>query len=370
MGLQLIHLQPERRTHQFIPPTRYGIVEIGVFRGGYPKEKNFEYLKRLKLRKIISLTPEPLNKTVAEFCDRDGIQMIHIRVEKAKDHVPLDKKTVTKALQILIRPENHPVYLHCLDGANVTGMVVMCLRKLQLWSSQISMAEFCRYTRDGVVSTEESEFLEKFGAHSMITLSASISLLVKDTVPSSLNMDDIRLSVDDSANVHHANELEVNALIPPWLWNGKVPASFLRNLTGTSFTPSNPPVVASHLTYGHPFIKVKLSEQHLKALLCDPAHLSLVLNMFPNITSQNGRGYFSPASCTRAPSFSRQAMSPVEPSPVVIEKELPPMNTPVQTTQDKTNSTASRKLTKASSEVDASLTLKALALEGIEKNNK
>lgn len=62
----------------------------------------------------------------------------------------------------MIDPENHPLYLHCLDGADVTGLVVACLRKLQLWSTSSAMGEFSRYLHASVVAAEEFEFVENF----------------------------------------------------------------------------------------------------------------------------------------------------------------------------------------------------------------
>jgi protein tyrosine/serine phosphatase len=35
---------------------------------------------------------------------------------------------------MLVDPARLPALLHCLDGGVVTGVAVMCLRKLQGWS--------------------------------------------------------------------------------------------------------------------------------------------------------------------------------------------------------------------------------------------
>lgn len=62
----------------------------------------------------------------------------------------------------MIDPNNHPLYLHCLDGADVTGLVVACLRKLQMWSNSSAMSEFARNLHSSVVTSEEFEFIENF----------------------------------------------------------------------------------------------------------------------------------------------------------------------------------------------------------------
>lgn len=62
----------------------------------------------------------------------------------------------------MIDPANHPLYIHCLDGADVTGLVIACLRKLQMWSISSALGEFARNLHTNVISSEEFEFVENF----------------------------------------------------------------------------------------------------------------------------------------------------------------------------------------------------------------
>ncbi|KAH9531270.1 hypothetical protein CY35_19G029400 [Sphagnum magellanicum] len=96
-----------------------------------------------------------------------------------QDSVTLSNTKVIQVLQIIIRPENLPVYLHCLDGTHVTGLVVMCFRKLQSWNLSTSTAEFCQFEKDAEISREESQFVEAF-----------------------------------------RGEIEIPPVIPKWLWQG------------------------------------------------------------------------------------------------------------------------------------------------------
>ncbi|KAF9286431.1 hypothetical protein BGZ68_002903 [Mortierella alpina] len=164
-----------------IPPFRFGTVEPEVYRGAYPKQRNLRYLKRLKLKTILSLIPDAPDEVFRQFCADQGIKSIHLPVDKVKDNVPLTYNRAVEAVQIIIDPENLPIYIHCLDGASVTGLVVCCLRKLQTWNISSAMGEFLRYLRGGVISSEESVFVEKF-----------------------------------------ASEIEISKPIPPWLWEGHV----------------------------------------------------------------------------------------------------------------------------------------------------
>ncbi|KAF9431980.1 hypothetical protein BGZ76_011449 [Entomortierella beljakovae] len=164
-----------------ILPFRFGTVESEVYRGAYPKQRNLRFLKRLKLRTILSLIPDAPDAGFQEFCIQQGIRSIHLPVDKVKDNVPLTYNRAVEAVQIIIDQENLPIYIHCLDGASVTGLVICCLRKLQTWNVSSALGEFLRYLRGGVISSEESGFVEKF-----------------------------------------SSEIEISKPIPSWLWEGQV----------------------------------------------------------------------------------------------------------------------------------------------------
>ncbi|KAL2620902.1 hypothetical protein R1flu_001107 [Riccia fluitans] len=148
---------------QLIPPFRYAIVEESFYRGAYPTIKNYRFLRRLHLKTIVSMTPEPHpNRDMLEFCEHEGITSRHFYVDKFQDVVTLSNAKVLQILQIIIRPDNLPLYLHCLDGTHVVGLVVMCFRKLQSWNLSTSAAEFCSFQKSGEISREESQFVEAF----------------------------------------------------------------------------------------------------------------------------------------------------------------------------------------------------------------
>ncbi|KAG1469569.1 hypothetical protein G6F56_003184 [Rhizopus delemar] len=98
-----------------------------------------------------------------QFCTENDVQMIHLKVDKMKeDNIPLTYNKTLMALQFIIDPTNHPIYIHCLDGADVTGLVIACLRKLQMWNNTSAMNEFSRNLHTNVISSEEFEFIENF----------------------------------------------------------------------------------------------------------------------------------------------------------------------------------------------------------------
>lgn len=128
-----------------IPPFRFSTVQQGLYRGAYPTLKNFRFLQRLRLRSIVSVTPEPPTADLVAFCAAESIALHHFYAEKfTSDNVTVSPATVSQILQLLVKQEHLPLYLHCLDGANVTGIIVMVLRKLQNWTKVATLSEFCR----------------------------------------------------------------------------------------------------------------------------------------------------------------------------------------------------------------------------------
>ncbi|KAH9263522.1 hypothetical protein BASA83_013078 [Batrachochytrium salamandrivorans] len=161
--------QPQQQEqYQLLPPPifptyRFGAVEEDLYRGGYPKDRNLRFLARLGLRTIVSLTPNPLSEPhLLAFTAANGITLIHIRVDKPKENIPLSFPKVAQILPVLIDSSLHPLYLHCLDGSLVTALVVMCLRKFQCWSTASYRSECVRYLKEEMLSTDEAEFVTKF----------------------------------------------------------------------------------------------------------------------------------------------------------------------------------------------------------------
>lgn len=88
-----------RRTGQraavrdYATPLRFGRVTRGsravcVFRGAYPTLPHFRWLKSLKLRTILSLTPEPPSADIVRFGGLFNVNIIHIPVGGVLADVP------------------------------------------------------------------------------------------------------------------------------------------------------------------------------------------------------------------------------------------------------------------------------------------
>uniref|UniRef100_M4BXN9 Tyrosine specific protein phosphatases domain-containing protein n=1 Tax=Hyaloperonospora arabidopsidis (strain Emoy2) TaxID=559515 RepID=M4BXN9_HYAAE len=213
-----------------IPPFRFSTVQQGLYRGSYPTLKNFRFLRRLGLKTVVSVIPEPPTSDLADFCATEKITLRHFYAEKfTSDNVTVSPTTIAQILDLVVQLKHLPLYLHCLDGANVTGIVVMVLRKLLNWTKLATVSEFCRFTRDHGIEKDESEYLAAF-----------------------------------------SEEIVIGDDVPEWLWNGvrvtKHPTMIVHQ-PGLELATANALDAAGNLTNGTPSLKWETEVEKTEAIL-------------------------------------------------------------------------------------------------------
>jgi tyrosine-protein phosphatase OCA6 len=129
-----------------VPPLRFATVDEGVYRGAYPSLANFRFLRRLQLRTIVSLLPDQPSADLLQFCAHEQIAHHYLPTEKSEP-AGLSVAAVADVLKLTMLEENLPLLVHCMDGFVTTGAVIMCMRKLQLWTSAVAQIEFGRFSR-------------------------------------------------------------------------------------------------------------------------------------------------------------------------------------------------------------------------------
>ena len=86
------------------PPLRFAMVEDHphLYRGSYPLPKNLRFLERLRLKTIVSITPEPLGENVATWCNAQGVSMMHLKTKKQakKEKHPIGYYETKQAIQV------------------------------------------------------------------------------------------------------------------------------------------------------------------------------------------------------------------------------------------------------------------------------
>eukprot|EP01104_Vermistella_antarctica_P006585 TRINITY_DN17295_c0_g1_i1.p1 TRINITY_DN17295_c0_g1~~TRINITY_DN17295_c0_g1_i1.p1 ORF type:complete len:185 (-),score=30.93 TRINITY_DN17295_c0_g1_i1:141-695(-) len=145
-----------------IPPLNFAMVSPGVYRSGYPNQKNLPFLAKLGLKSVLYLCPEDYSKANLEFMEKNNIQLLNFGMTGNKEPFNfIPAKKVGEALVALLDTRNHPILIHCNKGKHRTGCVVGCLRKVQSWSLTYIFDEYRRFagTKGRVL---DQQFIELF----------------------------------------------------------------------------------------------------------------------------------------------------------------------------------------------------------------
>lgn len=129
-----------------VPPNNFAMVFPGVYRSSFPKRKNFDFLKKLKLKTVLSLVLEEYPETNQAFLRENGIQLLTFGVSGNKEpFADIDEATIAQAVEALLDKRNHPVLIHCNKGKHRTGSLVGCLRKVCGWALIATLDEYIRF---------------------------------------------------------------------------------------------------------------------------------------------------------------------------------------------------------------------------------
>jgi protein tyrosine/serine phosphatase len=97
---------------------------------------------------MVSLTPNPIDADLREFCESEGITTSYYQVPKFAGQIAISVSAVTEIVGSICRRENLPIYVHSVHGSHTTGLIFMCLRKLQLWSTRAIHSKFNQFVSD------------------------------------------------------------------------------------------------------------------------------------------------------------------------------------------------------------------------------
>ena len=139
------------------------MVAPGVYRSGYPNERNFPFLRRLNIRTVVCLCDEPYLARNAEWAAAEGVELFECGVgANLEPSVRMDTALVQRALSVVRDRSKHPVLVHCEKGNHRTGVLVGCLRRAMRWSLTAISAEYRRFTgtNDRVLDLQFIELFE------------------------------------------------------------------------------------------------------------------------------------------------------------------------------------------------------------------
>mmetsp|Transcript_5925 Transcript_5925/g.10302 ORF Transcript_5925/g.10302 Transcript_5925/m.10302 type:complete len:243 (+) Transcript_5925:4907-5635(+) len=146
----------------FVAPENFSMVTPGVYRSGFPKIKNFPFLKRLGLRTILTLVLEEYPEANQAFNEENNIKLMQFGVPGNKEpFVDIPENRIRVAVEELLDVRNHPVLIHCNKGKHRTGCLVGCLRKACSWSLCSILDEYIRFSQPKARFMDQ-QFIELF----------------------------------------------------------------------------------------------------------------------------------------------------------------------------------------------------------------
>jgi tyrosine-protein phosphatase SIW14 len=133
------------------PPTpsandifNFHVVSDGIFRGGRPTEAGIDWLATQHVKVDLDLENDSDTITAEQgFAAQAGIQFISNPMGTLS--APSDEQ-MQEILQTITNPENQPIFVHCHDGQNRTGLSIALLRVFdQGWTPQAAYNEMMSY---------------------------------------------------------------------------------------------------------------------------------------------------------------------------------------------------------------------------------
>jgi protein tyrosine/serine phosphatase len=119
---------------------RFSILADGLYRGGQPTERGFEFLKEKGIKTVINLRAEDNSEQAS--VEKLGLNYIRIPVDEVLpwSHVPPD--AIAKFFELVDNRANYPIFFHCRRGADRTGFFSAIYRMaLQNWDADRAYAE-------------------------------------------------------------------------------------------------------------------------------------------------------------------------------------------------------------------------------------
>ena len=119
-------------------------VNEGLFRGGQPRQGGYELLSQMGVKTVVNLRDDDSRAKEEEFeVEQAGLKYFNVPLRRLGP--PKDEK-IEALLSIITNPENQPVFVHCAQGADRTGIVIAAYRiTYDGWTFDQAKAEAKRY---------------------------------------------------------------------------------------------------------------------------------------------------------------------------------------------------------------------------------
>jgi protein tyrosine/serine phosphatase len=98
---------------------RFSMLAEGLYRGGQPTEKGFQFLKEKGIKTVINLRAEDSRE--GKIVEKLGMHYVKIPVNEARPWSKLPAGAIGKYFELINNPTNYPIFFHCRRGADRTG---------------------------------------------------------------------------------------------------------------------------------------------------------------------------------------------------------------------------------------------------------
>lgn len=146
------------------PPKHFAIVEPGLYRSSLPSPNNFAYIRSLKLKRVVIVSPERPVRALTKFFESHAIQVSHTGLRAwtiGESWKPISEEVVKESLQIILHTDNYPILVCDVGGVHLVGTVIACLRRLQNWNLNSVVTEYRGFTGAKIRCLNE-QFIELF----------------------------------------------------------------------------------------------------------------------------------------------------------------------------------------------------------------
>lgn len=136
--------------------TNVGRVCPNVYRGAQPLSEGYSTLKRMGIKTVINLRTTASEKQAVEAA---GMKSVEFPLGVVKDVNP---KTVNAIIDVMTNPDNQPVFIHCRQGQDRTGIMVAAYRmKVDGWTLRDAEAEMQSFGFNNIW-VELKEFIKEY----------------------------------------------------------------------------------------------------------------------------------------------------------------------------------------------------------------
>jgi len=156
-------------------PVNFGLVVPGIYRSSFPQVEDFEYLKTLHLKTIVTLVKKDYPIGFQAFIKAHGIRHYVIDMQGTKK-VEITQAVMLSIMKIVLDKENQPLLIHCNHGKHRTGCAAAVIRHVSCWNLEAILEEYKGYAEPKIRECD-IKYITGFQASSLK------GLFSKDTAP-------------------------------------------------------------------------------------------------------------------------------------------------------------------------------------------